>query len=51
MQAQRKKIMRDKRATAGTGRFLRSVNAVQAQVDALTATLAGIAARRATLSA
>jgi len=51
--AQRKKIMKDNRTSAGTARFLGTVDAVQvqAQVDLLTAVLAGIAARRAELTA
>ncbi|WP_143069747.1 MULTISPECIES: hypothetical protein [Hymenobacter] len=53
LQAQRKKIMRSNRSTAGTDRFLKTVDAaqVQGQVDVLTAALAGIAAHRATLGA
>ena len=53
LQAQRKKIMRGNRTSAGTDRFLKTVDAaqVQGQVDVLTAALAGIAAQRATLSA
>lgn len=51
LQAQRKKIMKANRATAGTDRFLSTVDAaqVQSQVEVLTATLDGIAAHRATL--
>ena len=53
LQAQRKKIVKSNRVSAGTDRFLATVDAaqVQGQVDVLTAALAGIAARRATLSA
>ena len=51
--AQRKKIMRDNRVSIGTDRFLGTVDAaqVQGQVDVLTTTLAGIATRRAALTA
>lgn len=51
LQAQRKKIMKDNRVSAGTDRFLGTVDAaqVQGQVDVLTAALAGIATRRAGL--
>ena len=53
LQAQRKKIVKANRVSAGTDRFLATVDAaqVQGQVDVLTAALAGIAARRATLPA
>ena len=51
LQAQRKKLMKANRTSLGTDRFLGTVDAaqVQGQVDVLTAALAGIAARRATL--
>ncbi|OON67602.1 hypothetical protein [Hymenobacter sp. CRA2] len=53
LQYQRKKIVRDNRASAGTDRFLSTLDAaqVQGQVDILTAALAGITAHRATLTA
>ncbi len=53
LEAERKKIMKANRVSAGTARFLGSVDGgqVQAQVDFLTAVLAGIAAHRLTLSA
>ncbi|PJJ61005.1 hypothetical protein [Hymenobacter chitinivorans] len=53
LQAQRKKILKNNRVSAGTNRFLGSVNGVQtqAQVTVLTGVLAGIAGHRATLSA
>ncbi|MBT9392347.1 hypothetical protein KLP40_04155 [Hymenobacter sp. NST-14] len=53
LQAQRKKIMKSNRTSAGTARFLSTVDAaqVQGQVEVLTAVLAGIAAHRATLPA
>ncbi|GAB2941702.1 hypothetical protein GCM10027048_02670 [Hymenobacter coalescens] len=53
LQAQRKKIMRDNRASAGTDRFLAVLDAVQVQgqVDILTAARDGITAHRATLTA
>ena len=53
LQAQRKKIMKANRVSAGTARFLGTVDAaqVQGQVDVLTAALKGIADRRATLPA
>ncbi|MFD2787302.1 hypothetical protein [Hymenobacter rubripertinctus] len=53
LQAQRKKIMKGNRTSAGTDRFLSTVDAaqVQSQVDVLTAVLSGIAAHRATLPA
>ncbi|SDY58086.1 hypothetical protein [Hymenobacter psychrophilus] len=53
LQSERKKIMRGNRTSAGTARFLKTVDAaqVQAQVDVLTAVLAGIATQRATLPA
>ena len=53
LQAQRKQIVKRNRPAVGTARFLATVDAtqVQAQVDTLTAVLAGIAAQRATLSA
>lgn len=53
LQAQRKKIMKNNRASVGTDRFLSTVDAVQVQgqVDVLTDALAGIATRRAQLSA
>jgi hypothetical protein len=52
LQAQRKKLMKANRSSAGTDRFLATVDAaqVQGQVDILTAALAGIATRRAQLS-
>lgn len=52
LQAQRKKIMKANRTSAGTDRFLATVDAaqVQGQVDVLTAALAGIATRRAQLT-
>ncbi|MDQ2770924.1 MAG: hypothetical protein M3Y54_10545 [Bacteroidota bacterium] len=52
LQAERKKIMKANRTTAGTARFLGTVDAaqVQGQVDVLTAALAGIATRRAQLT-
>ncbi|AMR26896.1 hypothetical protein A0257_07105 [Hymenobacter psoromatis] len=51
LQAQRKQLLKRNRTTTGTDRFLASVDAaqVQAQVDTLTAVLAAIVARRATL--
>ena len=51
LQAQRKKIVKANRVSAGTDRFLGTVDAaqVQGQVDVLTAVLAGIATRRAQL--
>ena len=53
LQAQRKKIMKGNRTSAGTARFLGTVDGaqVQGQVDVLTAALAGITTRRAQLSA
>ncbi|MGY3089823.1 hypothetical protein ACVWYF_002871 [Hymenobacter sp. UYAg731] len=53
LQAQRKKIAKANRVSTGTDRFLATVDAaqVQGQVDVLTAALAGIATRRAQLSA
>ena len=53
LRAQRKQIVKRNRTAVGTARFLADVDAVQvqAQVDALTAVLAGIVAHRATLSA
>ena len=53
LQAQRKRIVKANRVSAGTARFLATVDAaqVQGQVDILTAALAGIVARRATLTA
>ena len=53
LQSQRKKIVKDNRVTAGTDRFLGTVDAtqVQGQVDVLTAVLAGIATQRAKLTA
>ena len=52
LQAQRKQIMKANRVSAGTARFLGTVDAaqVQGQVDVLTAALAGIATRRAQLT-
>ena len=52
LQAQRKQIMKDNRTSAGTARFLGTVDAaqVQGQADVLTAVLAGIATRRAVLT-
>ena len=53
LQSQRKQIVRRNRTSAGTDRFLDTVDAaqVQSQVDTLTQVLAGIAARRAQLPA
>ncbi|RAK70050.1 hypothetical protein [Hymenobacter edaphi] len=53
LQAERKKIVRDNRASTGNARFQARLDAVQVQgqVDILTAARAGIAARRATLTA
>ena len=53
LQAQRKQLVKRGRQTAGVGRFLAAVNAVQVdgQVEVLQAILAAIAAHRATLSA
>ena len=52
LQAQRKKIVKANRVSAGTDRFLATVDAaqIQGQVDVLTAALAGIATRRAQLT-
>ncbi len=52
LQAQRKQIVKANRVSAGTARFLATVDAaqVQGQVDVLTAALAGIATRRAQLT-
>ena len=52
LQAQRKRIVKDNRVSAGTARFLGTVDAaqVQGQVDVLTAALAGITTRRAVLT-
>ena len=52
LQAQRKQIMKANRTSAGTARFLGTVDAaqVQGQVDVLTTVLAGITAHRPTLS-
>ncbi len=52
LQAQRKKIAKANRTSAGTDRFLSTVDAaqVQGQVDVLTAVLAGTATRRAQLT-
>ena len=53
LQAQRKRIMKNNRTSAGTDRFLDTVDGaqVQSQVDVLTTVLAGIATHRATLRA
>ncbi|GAB3832716.1 hypothetical protein [Hymenobacter jeollabukensis] len=53
LQAQRKKIVRDNRASTGNARFQASLDAVQVQgqVDILTAARDGIIAHRATLTA
>lgn len=52
LQAQRKQIVKRNRTITGTARFLTTVDATQnqAQVDTLTAVLAGIVAQRATLT-
>ena len=52
LQAQRKQIMKANRVSAGTARFLGTVDAAQidGQVAVLTTVLAGIAAHRDTLS-
>ncbi|MDO7874422.1 hypothetical protein Q5H93_06730 [Hymenobacter sp. ASUV-10] len=53
LQAQRKQIVKRNRVSKGTDRFLGTVDAfqVQKQVEALTQVLAGIATRRAQLTA